>query len=191
MCEVQRFDTHALRSQALILLFLVSRNLSVLLSGLGHELSKVLFLALGNGFWFHLDDKGSAQVLDRVLDRFDCLLQSIYGCELIVDRVNLVSRSHRHCSKYLVGGVCTQNIQWWGNELRFNWDSIVTLFFSSFESLLDGVNAGRCVACELDVGTEFDGKGGQTTSNRSGEDGEGGGGDGLGEASENGFWFAV
>ena len=37
------------------------------------------------------------------------------------------------------------------------------------------------VICKLDVGTEFGDKGRQTTSNRGGEDGEGGGGDGLGE----------
>ena len=47
------------------------------------------------------------------------------------------------------------------------------------------------VICKLDVGTEFGDLGRQTTSNRGGEDGEGGGGDRLGEASENGFWFAA
>ena len=71
--------------QALVLFLLISRNFSILLSGLGHELSKVLFLALGNGFGFHFDDKGPTQVLDPTLDGFYCLLQSVYCGELKED----------------------------------------------------------------------------------------------------------
>jgi hypothetical protein len=143
---------NTLLSQPFVLFFLVPRNFGILLYGLGHQLSKVLFLAFGNGFRFHLDDKRSAQVFDHALNRFDCLLQSIYRGEL-------------------VGGISAQHIQWWGDELRFDWDGVVALLLPGPESLFDGVNAGRCVACKLDIRPKFDRLWCQATGDRGGEDG--------------------
>jgi len=108
-----------------------------------------------------------------------------------MDWVKFTSQSYQHCSKYLIGGIRAQHVQWWGDELRFDRDCVIALFFSSLKSLLDGVNAGRCVTCKLDVGAEFYGLGSQTAGNRGGEDGKGGSGDGLREGRENSFGFAA
>jgi len=103
----------------------------------------------------------------------------------------LISQDHWHCSEYLICGICAQHIQWWSDKLRFDRDGVVALFLSSLESLFDGVNAGRCVACKLDIGAEFYGLGCQTTSDRGGKNGEGRGGDWLREGSKDSFGFAV
>ena len=103
----------------------------------------------------------------------------------------MTSQSHWHCSKYLICGICAKHIQWWGDKLRFDRDSVVALLLSSPEGLFNGVNARRCVTCKLDIGAEFDSLGRQTTSDRGSEDGEGGGGDGLREGSIDSFGFSV
>ena len=65
------------------------------------------------------------------------------------------------------------------------------MLLSSPESLFNGVNAGRRIACKLDVGAEFYGLGRQTTSDRGSEDGENGGGDRLRKGSKDSFGLAV
>ena len=108
-----------------------------------------------------------------------------------VGLVNRVSRNRRRCPKYLVGGICAQHIQWWGNKLRFDWYGVVTLLLSGPKSPFNGINARRRVARKLDIGTEFDGLWCQATGDRCGEDRKGRGGNWLRNGSEDGFGFAA
>ena len=180
---------HQCLSQPFILFLFVPRNLSIFLSCLGHQLGQILFLAFGNSFRFHFYNKRSAQVFDRALNRFDCLLQSIYCRELFPDRVNSTSRI---CSlKYLVGSIGAQHVQRWGHQLRFYWDRFVALILPGPEGLFDSVNAGGCIACELDICPKFDRLRCQPSSDRGGEDGEGNSRDGSKERRIHSFRFAV
>lgn len=65
------------------------------------------------------------------------------------------------------------------------------MLLPSLEGLFDGVNAGRCVTCKLDICAKFDGLWCQPASDRGGEDGKSRGWDGLREGRDHGFWFTA
>ena len=71
---------------------------------------------------------------------------------------------------YLVCRVRAEDIQWRGDQLRFDRDGFGALSLACPQSLLDGVDAGGGVASEFNVGTELDRLGRQSTRDRAEQD---------------------
>ena len=93
-------------------------------------------------------------------------------------------------STHLVSRIRAQHIQWWRNELRLDRHRVRALLLSCAQRLLDSVNAGGGVARQLDIRTELDGLGCQSSCDRADEDVNGCLGDGFGEVREDNLRFS-
>lgn len=128
--------------------------------------------------YLHLHHQRPALILNCCLDGLDRTLEAVHGSILrpqsqpvALYTLALNDNSHAH----LVSRVRAQDIQWRGDELCLDRDRLVALRFTCPQRLLDSVDAGGGIAGQLDIRTEFDRLGRQSSCDRAEQDAEHGG----------------